>query len=137
VKSAAAHDIKLQVAGEGEQRVEVRVTERGGDIQVAVRTPDSRLAGELREDLPALATRLEQAGFHATTWHPVSAEDRERLSYSLAGAPARDAQDQPRQNGRESERDPQQKRKDPGNPDNPSQRKEQGKDFAWLLSSIR
>ena len=57
------HDIKLQLAGEGESRVEVRLTERRGDVFVAVRTPDSRLAGELRQDLPSLASRLEQAGY--------------------------------------------------------------------------
>jgi len=135
--TAAAHDIKLQVSGDGEPRVEVRVTERGGDVFVAVRTPDGRLAGELRQDLPALATRLEQSGFHATTWQPAAGE-RQRLADLQAGAPAQDSQSQSRQNGREQQRDPQdQKRQGPENPDNPAQAKEQGKDFAWLLSSIR
>jgi hypothetical protein len=137
VRTAAAHDIKLQVGVEGEQRVEVRVTERGGDVYVAVRTPDTRLAGELRQDLPALASRLEQSGFHATTWTPPAA-DRQHLADPRPGALPQDTPGQGRQNGREPQRDPQeQKRKDPENPDNPSQPQEQGKDFAWLLSSIR
>jgi hypothetical protein len=137
VQSAAAHAIKLQVGGDGEQRVEVRVTERGGDVFVAVRTPDSRLAGELRQDLPALATRLEQSGFHAATWQPAAVE-RQRLADPQTGATAQDAESQSRQDGREQQRDPQErKQQGPENPDNPAQPKEQGKDFAWLLSSIR
>jgi hypothetical protein len=138
VQTRAAHDIKFQVAGEGEQRVEVRVTERGGDVFVAVRTPDSRLAGDLRQDLPALAGRLEQSGFHATTWQPPATGERERLADPQAAASGQDAQGQSRQNGREPQRDPeQQKQEGPENPASPAQQNEKGKDFEWLLSSIR
>jgi hypothetical protein len=137
-KPPATHDITLQVGGAGDSRVEVRVTERGGDVHVAVRTPDTRLAGELREDLPALTNRLEQAGFRAETWRPAAAGGGQHLSDPQAGASAQDAQSQSRQDGREQPRDPQeQNRKNPENPDNPSQPKEPGKDFAWLLSSLR
>jgi hypothetical protein len=129
----------LQVGGEGQERVEVRLTERGGDVFVAVRTPDSRLAGDLRQNLPNLATRLEQSGFHAATWQPAAADsERQRLAEPQAGASGQDAQGQPRQNGRDSQRDPQQqKQPEPEKPASPSSRKEPGKDFAWLLSSIR
>jgi hypothetical protein len=137
-QSPAAHDIKLQVAGTGDQRVEVRVTERAGDLLVAVRTPDDRLAGDLRQELPALATRLEQTGFHAVTWQPSAEGERQRLQDPQALASGQDAQSQSRQNGGEEQRDPQQeKQNQPEDPANPSRRKEQGKDFAWLLSSIR
>jgi hypothetical protein len=137
-RPAAAHDIQLQVGGEGTSRVEVRVSERAGDVQVSVRTPDSHLAGELREDLPALATRLEQSGFRAETWHPGASGDRQPAADPQAGAAARGTPDQSRQDSREQQRDPQQqKRREPENPDNPPQPKEPGKDFAWLLSSLR
>jgi hypothetical protein len=117
--------------------VEVRVTERGGELFVAVRTPDTRLAGDLRQDLPALANRLEQSGFHATTWQPASGE-RERLADPQAGASGQDAQSQPQQNGRQQQRDSQQpKQEEPETPADPSQPNEQGKDFAWLMSSIQ
>ena len=59
-----AHDIKLELNGGG-QRVEVRLTERDGDIHVAVRTPDARLSDAMRADLPALAAKLEQSGFRS------------------------------------------------------------------------
>jgi hypothetical protein len=136
-RPAAAHDIQLQVGGEGNSRVEVRVTERAGDVHVAVRTADTRLAGELREDLPALATRLEQTGFRAETWRPASAGERHQLADPQA-ATAQDAQSQSRRNGHEQQNHPQQqKEKDPESPDNPSQRKVPGEDFKWLLSSLR
>ena len=67
-----ARDIRLQVTG-GDQRVDVRLTERAGEVQVSVRTPDSQLAGALRDDLAALSARLEQSGFRAETWHPAGA----------------------------------------------------------------
>jgi hypothetical protein len=80
--------------------------------------------------------RLSQPGFHATTWQP--AGDRQHLADPQAGTSAQDAQGQSRQNGSGEQRDPQERKpKDPENPDNPSQSKEQGKDFAWLLSSLR
>lgn len=66
---AAAHEIRLQVA-DNSQRVDVRLTERAGEVQVAVRTSDARLAGTLREDLGVLSARLEQAGFRAESWQP-------------------------------------------------------------------
>lgn len=135
VQAAAAHDIKLQVGGEGEQQVEVRVTERRGDVYVAVRTPDGRLAGDLRQNLPTLADRLEQSGFHATTWQPAAATEHQRLADPQAAASGQDSQNQSRQNGREQQRDPQEQKQK--GPDGPAQRKEPGKDFEWLLSSIR
>lgn len=67
-----ARDIRLQVAG-GDRRVDVRLTERAGEVQVSVRTPDSQLAGALRDDLAVLSARLEQSGFRAETWHPAGA----------------------------------------------------------------
>jgi len=134
----AAHDIKLQLAGEGGPRVEVRLTERGGDVFVAVRTPDSRLSGELRQDLPSLATRLEQVGYRATTWQPAASGERERLTDPQASASGQDFQGQYRQQGREQQRDPEeQKQKAPANAPGPAQQNESGRDFAWLLSSIR
>jgi hypothetical protein len=136
--AAAAHDIKLQVAGDGEQRVEVRISERGGDVFVAVRTPDSRLSGDLRQNLPALATRLEQSGFHATTWQPGASGARERIAEPQSGASGQDSEGQARQNGREQQRDRQeQKQKDAANPANAAQPNEPGRDFASLLSAIR
>jgi len=137
-RAAAAHEIKLQVAGDGEQRVEVRISDRSGDVFVAVRTPDSRLSGDLRQNLPALAARLEQSGFHATAWQPGASGVRERIAEPQAGASGQDSQREARQNGREQQRDRQeQKENGVANPANAAQPNQPGRDFASLLSAIR
>ena len=94
--AAAAHDIKLQVGEEGGPHVEVRLTERGGDVMVSVRTPDSHLAGELRADLPALSNRLEQSGYRTETWQPAATGERQHLADPTAGATSQEAQNQQR-----------------------------------------
>jgi hypothetical protein len=96
------------------------------------------LAGDLRQNLPALATKLEQSGLHATTWQPGSSSVRERIADPQSGASGQDSQSQARQNGREQQRDQQQqKQKGAANPANAAQPSEPGRDFASLLSAIR
>ena len=69
---AAVREIRLELSG-NDQRVEVKLSDRAGELQVAVRTGDSQLADRLRENLPALSSRLEQGGMRAETWHPAAA----------------------------------------------------------------
>ena len=57
--------------GPGEERVTIRMVQRGADIQVSVRTPDTQLSQALRQDLGKLASGLDQAGFRTETWRPV------------------------------------------------------------------
>ncbi|MGD0870542.1 MAG: hypothetical protein ABSB88_13375 [Bryobacteraceae bacterium] len=134
-KPAAAHDIKLELAGQGDRRVEVRVSERAGDMHVEVRTPNSGLAGELREDLPALASKLEQTGFRAETWHPAGTAERQRTAEAAPGAASQNSERQPGQNGGQRQRDPQPQPK-PKVQENDTPSPDAGKDFAWLFSSI-
>ncbi|MGA3015526.1 MAG: hypothetical protein ABSF62_00305 [Bryobacteraceae bacterium] len=135
-KPAAAHDIKLEVAGQGNQRVEVRVSERAGDMHVEVRTPDTGLAGDLREDLPALATKLEQTGFRAETWHPAGTAERQLAAEAAPGAASQNSERQPGQNGGQRQRDPQPQPK-PKAQENDTPSSDARKDFAWLFSSIQ
>ncbi len=129
-----ARDIRLQINA-GEQRVEIRLSDRGGDIQVAVRTPDSRLAGDLRDNLPALTVRLEQTGFRAETWHPEASILQHRWrTVETAAATASDNGQQaawqgPRDRGQDSRREPR-----PAPQQAPAR---QRKDFEWLLLSLR
>lgn len=51
--------------------VDLRVTERGGEIHVDVRTPDAGLETALREDLGTLTSSLERAGYRAETFVPL------------------------------------------------------------------
>jgi len=129
-------DLHLAV-GSGDQRVDVRVAERSGEIHVAVRTPDQRLAGSLRDDLPSLASRLETAGLRAQAWRPgtLAASERIRIETSARTA-SQNFQEQPGQHGRrqDADRQPPQPRKpqhsvSPAKPDR--------KDFQWLFNSLR
>jgi hypothetical protein len=131
----AAHDIKLELNGGG-QRVEVRLTDRGGDIHVAVRTPDGRLSDAMRQDLPALAAKLEQSGFRADAWQPGAANSSDRRAAETgAGNASQDSQEHAGQNQQQKQDNPQQQQ--PKNFTNASNRKSDRKDFAWLLQNYR
>ena len=121
---AAAHDIKLEVAS-GDQRVEVRLVDRGGEVHLAVRTPDAKLSGALRDNLPELAARLEGTGYRAGGSGGAANQPRQGAPF---GAP--DSRQQP--DGRQRQRDAQ-------TPQDFEQRnrKQKGNDFAWFMSSLR
>jgi len=51
-------------------QVQVRIVERGGEVKVAVHTPDVELSQALRERLGELVQRLEQTGYRTETWSP-------------------------------------------------------------------
>jgi hypothetical protein len=67
--SSEARTISLRLADTGEQQIDLKVTDRGGDVKVAVRTADVDLAGSLRDNLGDLVHKLEQSGFRAESWH--------------------------------------------------------------------
>jgi hypothetical protein len=129
-----AHDIKLELAGAG-PRVEVRLVERAGEVHVAVRTPDGRLADAMRDDLPALAARLEQTGFHGNEWRTGTAGGGQRtLEIEHAGAGAREFQGDPdgrhrQQPGQDKGQERQRTQAQPA--------RSRGKGFASLISSLR
>ena len=62
------HAIDIRVGGPDSQGVDVRVSQRAGDVQVTVRTPDTGLAQSLRDHLPELSDRLSQTGVHNEIW---------------------------------------------------------------------
>jgi hypothetical protein len=130
--ASAGHDIKIALNDNG-QRVELRITERAGDIHVAVRTPDSQLATALRDDLPALSSRLQQSGLHSEMWRPgASAGGESKIIETPNGNGASDSREQ--SGGRREQEDPQQ---NPRNPQQTLNRKSDRKEFSWLFESIR
>lgn len=78
-KAPAVREFSVVVPGRTSEngttspQVEVRVAERAGEVQVAVRTTDSRLTSSLRQDLPQLVSQLSDRGYRAETWHPGAA----------------------------------------------------------------
>jgi hypothetical protein len=57
----AAQEISLRVGADS--KVEIRVSDRAGEVHVSVRTPDEALARAMREDLGSLTGKLAQAGY--------------------------------------------------------------------------
>lgn len=64
-------ELTLQVGNQNQERVEVRMVERAGELHVAVRTGNTDLAHGLREGISDLVSRLEETGFRTQTWRPV------------------------------------------------------------------
>jgi hypothetical protein len=64
-------ELSLQVGNANQERVEVRMVERGGELHIAVRTGDADLAHGLREGISDLVSRLQETGFRTDTWRPV------------------------------------------------------------------
>jgi hypothetical protein len=68
--SAPVHELAMRVAAPDSQPVDVRVSHRGGEVHVAVRTADAGLQASLRSDLGSLVEKLEQSGFRTETAIP-------------------------------------------------------------------
>jgi hypothetical protein len=140
VKATGVHDMKFEVTG-GQQRVEVRLSERAGEVKMTVRTADEPLANTLRENLPALSARLAESGFKSEAWHPAASSTDELRHTAESGArgashdTSKDADAQPRQQDREPPDGAAQRR--PKSPQEAAPQKEKGKDFSWLISSLR
>jgi hypothetical protein len=52
------------------QKVDVRIVQRAGDLQIAVKSADDITTQGLRHGLSDLANRLNETGYHAETWRP-------------------------------------------------------------------
>jgi len=63
-------DIRMQVIGSDDQRVDVRVMDRGGELRVSVRADDPSLVRSLQDNVADLSTRLDQAHFQSEVWTP-------------------------------------------------------------------
>jgi hypothetical protein len=66
----AVRDVRLQVSGSDNQRVDVRVMDRGGELRVSVRADDPSLVRSLQDNVGDLSTRLDQARFQSEVWTP-------------------------------------------------------------------
>lgn len=132
VPGSAAREIQLELR-DADSRVSVRLVERAGSVQVQVRTPDSHLAGTLRDDLPTLTQRLEQTGLRAETVRdaPVGAAARIRTPEPAATAGFPSSRDpSQREGGGRDPQDGQQQQKRQNRPQPGS------KEFSWFYKSL-
>jgi hypothetical protein len=70
VAAAPLKDISLEVGTADAPKVEIRMVQQSGELQVAVRTGDSDLSHGLQQGLPDLVGRLQENGFRAEAWRP-------------------------------------------------------------------
>ena len=68
---APVRDIAVRLPSDT-QHLEVRLTERGGDVRVEVRSTDPQLTEEMRGNLHELMNNLERRGLSGEAWHPGS-----------------------------------------------------------------
>jgi hypothetical protein len=129
-----ARDIRVEVAGGGDRKVEVRLVERAGEVHFAVRTPDDRLAGNLREHLPLLSTRLEQSGFRADGWHTNAGGSERRLELDAAAAGSGENQDPGRRQNGDQHHGGERRHE---RPEQPVPADEKGTVFEWLMTSLQ
>ncbi len=80
-----ASGISVRIAAPGAAPVDVQLAERGGQVHVAVRTPDPALESSLRQDLNTLVDSLERSGFRSEVLIPASAP---ALAQAAAGSGA-------------------------------------------------
>jgi len=135
-KATAVRDMKFEVVGV-DRRVEVRLSERHGEMKMTVRTPDTNLASTLRENLPALSTRLAESGFKSETWHPAASSTSEwqHSAEPSKGGAFQDSNTPQREQHRESQDGGGQQH--PKRPQEPVTQQQKGRNFAWLMSSLR
>lgn len=62
--------VRVQLATEGNQRVDLTLVERAGALSVAVRSADSNLTRTLQEHLPDLSARLTGEHYQTELWTP-------------------------------------------------------------------
>jgi hypothetical protein len=130
-----ARNFQFRVS-EGGKRVDVRLTERGGEVHVSVRTPDAKLAGALREDLPVLSAKLEQSGFRAETWRPGMSTPPPHFRADETGfSNTPHGQNPPPRQGSQEQQQAPPRRPKPSQAE--SATTSQRKEFSWHISQLR
>jgi hypothetical protein len=63
-------DISVRVENSQGQNVDVRIVQRAGDLQIAVKSANLDTTQSLRNGLSELTNRLNASGYQAETWRP-------------------------------------------------------------------
>ena len=70
VSPKGLRDLAVRLSDGKDERVDVRVTERSGEVRVSVRSSDADLAHNLRDGLSSLVGRLENKGYQTEVFRP-------------------------------------------------------------------
>jgi hypothetical protein len=113
-------DLSVRLTADS-QHIDVKLTDRGGELHVAVRSADPVLSTDLRSRLDELVGGLDRSGFRAEAWHSGDAQHGPIT-------PVSSTSDQPQF---QSGGDPRQQGRNVYQPDQPGPRR--GRDHAaWL-----
>ena len=95
-RESAVRELSLALPGPSNnghqaEQVSLRVVERAGEVQVAVRTSDPQLADALRQNLGDLVSDLAGRGYRAETWQPLAGSGTEASVLPRAGSTGPDS----------------------------------------------
>lgn len=71
--ASPAQNISVRLSTDGQPALEVRIMDRGGEVRVAVHSPDPATSESVRAGLPELVDRLGQHGYETEIWRPPAA----------------------------------------------------------------
>ena len=111
----SVREIALQLSSKDQGNVQVRLSERAGELHVSVRTPDTGLTRGLRDGLTDLVGRLEQQGYRADVGQPSghsASQDQGRDAHSQGNA----SQQKDTGSGGGRQQNPQQQQQNPRAP---------------------
>jgi hypothetical protein len=94
----------VQISGTDNQRVDIRLQERGGALSVTVRSTDTKLTQSLEDHAPELNSRLTAEHFQSEFWTPNAAKTaNERDSNAGNGSPTQDREKSGQQNSNQNQ----------------------------------
>jgi hypothetical protein len=108
------------------QQVDVKLTDRGGELHVAVQSADPVLTTDLRASVRDLIGGLEKGGFHTDVWQP---GDTPRHASDGAAGATRGAGDQPQAQTGE---DPRRQGRNAYDPEYAPSRRNRGSNPEWM-----
>lgn len=86
--SQAVRDVHLQVTGDNNQRVDIRLVEVDGEMRVSVRAGDPKLAETLQQHIPDLAKNLDGQTVRAEIWSPRTESASQASNTNSGGQPS-------------------------------------------------
>ncbi len=108
------------------QRVDVKLSERNGELHVEVKSVDPALTTDLRAGLHELIGGLDKSGFRAEAWHP--GETQRHNADATAGV-SRSSGDQPQS---QSGEDPRRQGRNAHDPEYAQPRRNRGSNTEWM-----
>jgi hypothetical protein len=129
VRQTAAREIALRVAAPDAAPVDIHVSQRGGQVHVAVRTPDAALGSSLRQDLGTLVSSLDRAGYRAEVFTPSSLTAHSVAEFRTQSAQQQDAS---ASGERGSSHDPDRHSGGRGNQQQQQQHRQRDHHAAWI-----